>query len=52
MRFGFWLPVFGGWLRNVEDEKMLIERATRLHPDDEELKQRAGDDNYPSRFRK
>jgi len=22
MRFGFWLPVFGGWLRNVEDEKM------------------------------
>jgi FMNH2-dependent dimethyl sulfone monooxygenase len=22
MRFGFWLPVFGGWLRNVEDEAM------------------------------
>ena len=22
MRFGFWLPVFGGWLRNVEDERM------------------------------
>jgi FMNH2-dependent dimethyl sulfone monooxygenase len=22
MRFGFWMPVFGGWLRNVEDEKM------------------------------
>ena len=22
MRFGFWLPVFGGWLRNVEDEHM------------------------------
>ena len=20
MRFGFWLPVFGGWLRNVDDE--------------------------------
>ena len=20
MRYGFWLPVFGGWLRNVEDE--------------------------------
>ena len=20
MRFGYWLPVFGGWLRNVEDE--------------------------------
>src|SRR6476620_137380 len=22
MRFGFWLPVFGGWLRNVDDEQM------------------------------
>ncbi len=22
MRFGYWLPVFGGWLRNVDDEKM------------------------------
>ncbi len=22
MRFGFWMPVFGGWLRNVEDENM------------------------------
>lgn len=22
MRFGFWLPVFGGWLRNVEHEGM------------------------------
>lgn len=22
MRFGYWLPVFGGWLRNVEDESM------------------------------
>ncbi len=22
MRFGHWLPVFGGWLRNVEDEGM------------------------------
>jgi dimethylsulfone monooxygenase len=22
MRYGFWLPVFGGWLRNVEDERM------------------------------
>src|SRR5438094_1608105 len=22
MRFGFWMPVFGGWLRNVEDEGM------------------------------
>ena len=25
MRFGYWLPVFGGWLRNVEDEKMAAE---------------------------
>jgi FMNH2-dependent dimethyl sulfone monooxygenase len=22
MRYGYWLPVFGGWLRNVDDEKM------------------------------
>jgi FMNH2-dependent dimethyl sulfone monooxygenase len=22
MRFGYWLPVFGGWLRNVPDEHM------------------------------
>ncbi len=22
MRFGYWMPVFGGWLRNVEDESM------------------------------
>ena len=22
MRFGYWMPVFGGWLRNVEDERM------------------------------
>jgi FMNH2-dependent dimethyl sulfone monooxygenase len=22
MRHGFWLPVFGGWLRNVDDEQM------------------------------
>ena len=22
MRFGYWLPVFGGWLRNVHDERM------------------------------
>ena len=34
MRFGFWLPVFGGWLRNVEDERMeatwdYVSRLTR-----------------------
>jgi len=22
MRYGYWLPIFGGWLRNVEDESM------------------------------
>lgn len=22
MRYGYWLPVFGGWLRNVDDEDM------------------------------
>jgi FMNH2-dependent dimethyl sulfone monooxygenase len=22
MRYGYWMPVFGGWLRNVEDEQM------------------------------
>ena len=22
MKFGYWLPVFGGWLRNVDDEAM------------------------------
>jgi len=22
MRYGYWLPIFGGWLRNVDDEKM------------------------------
>ncbi len=20
MRYGYWMPVFGGWLRNVEDD--------------------------------
>ena len=22
MRFGYWMPVFGGWLRNIPDEGM------------------------------
>src|ERR1700750_1089019 len=22
IRFGYWMPVFGGWLRNVEDQQM------------------------------
>ncbi|WP_371785426.1 LLM class flavin-dependent oxidoreductase [Streptosporangium subroseum] len=25
MRFGYWMPVFGGWLRNVPDEDMSID---------------------------
>jgi FMNH2-dependent dimethyl sulfone monooxygenase len=24
VRYGYWMPVFGGWLRNVEDEQMSI----------------------------
>ena len=24
MRFGYWMPIFGGWLRNVDDEGMTI----------------------------
>jgi FMNH2-dependent dimethyl sulfone monooxygenase len=27
MRFGYWMPVFGGWLRNVPDEGMSIDWA-------------------------
>jgi dimethylsulfone monooxygenase len=39
MRYGFWLPVFGGWLRNIDEEQMpptwdyvreLCQRAERL----------------------
>src|ERR671929_1830836 len=32
MRYGYWLPVFGGWLRNVDDEGMAPtwEYASRL----------------------
>src|SRR5947209_18026559 len=22
VRYGYWMPVFGGWLRNVDDENM------------------------------
>jgi len=25
VRFGYWMPIFGGWLRNVDDEQMSIE---------------------------
>ncbi|MCW2666244.1 MAG: Alkanesulfonate monooxygenase [Frankiales bacterium] len=27
MRFGYWMPVFGGWLRNVRDEQMSVDWA-------------------------
>src|SRR6202041_1993906 len=39
MRFGYWLPVFGGWLRNVEDENMQANWAyvKRLAQRSEEL---------------
>ncbi len=25
MRFGYWMPIFGGWLRNVPDEAMTVD---------------------------
>ena len=25
MRFGYWMPIFGGWLRNVPDEGMSVD---------------------------
>jgi hypothetical protein len=28
MRYGHWLPVFGGWLRNVPDEGMGTTRCS------------------------
>jgi ferredoxin len=34
-----------------EDEKLLLERALQLHPDDADLKARAAKDDFPSRFR-
>lgn len=39
MRYGFWLPVFGGWLRNVEDEHMQAswEYVSRLAQRAEEI---------------
>ena len=27
MKFGYWMPVFGGWLRNVDDERMQADWA-------------------------
>ena len=39
MRYGYWLPVFGGWLRNVEDEQMTptFEYAKRLAQRSEQI---------------
>jgi ferredoxin len=34
-----------------EEEKALLTRALRLHPDDQELQSRAADGAFPSRFR-
>jgi ferredoxin len=34
-----------------EEEPQLLQRALKLHPDDSELKSRAGKDDFPSRFR-
>jgi len=35
-----------------EEEQLLLERAIRLHPDDDELKKRVAGGSFPSRFRK
>jgi ferredoxin len=35
-----------------EDEKVLLERALRLHPDDTDLQKKAAANDFPSRFRK
>src|SRR6476646_7206132 len=39
MKYGYWLPVFGGWLRNVEDEGMVAswEYVKRLAQRSEEI---------------
>jgi FMNH2-dependent dimethyl sulfone monooxygenase len=39
VRYGYWLPVFGGWLRNVEDENMQADwrYTSRLARRSEEL---------------
>ena len=39
MRYGYWMPVFGGWLRNVEDENMQAswDYVSRLARRSEEL---------------
>ncbi len=39
MKYGYWLPVFGGWLRNVDDEQMETswEYSRRLAQRSEEI---------------
>ena len=39
LRYGYWMPVFGGWLRNVEDEQMQADWAyvSRLAKRSEEI---------------
>ena len=38
MRFGYWAPVFGGWLRNVEGEREASwENLSRLVRRSEEM---------------
>jgi FMNH2-dependent dimethyl sulfone monooxygenase len=39
MRYGYWMPVFGGWLRNVDDEQMQAswEYVKRLAQRSEEI---------------
>jgi ferredoxin len=38
--------------KHPEDEKLLIERAIKLHPEDGELQKKAAANDYVSRFRK
>jgi ferredoxin len=38
--------------KHVETEAGLIEKALRLHPEDEALKTRVASNDFPSRFRK
>ena len=38
MRFGYWMPIFGGWLRNVADEQMRrSDREKRVRVEEHQL---------------
>ena len=40
IRYGYWMPVFGGWLRNVEEEQMAATwgvHQANLHRRSEEI---------------